>query len=317
MSRPERILALCGGVGGAKLALGLSQVVEGDNLTIAVNTGDDFEHLGLRICPDIDTVTYTLAGIVNPQTGWGRAEESGHFMEALADLGGEDWFYLGDRDLALHVERSRRLGAGDKLDSITADIARRLGISARILPMSNDEVATMVETTGGPLAFQHYFVRERCEPPVTGFHFVGIEHAQPHPDLLDALADDSLSAVILCPSNPFVSVAPIVNLPGVRQALRACPAPVIAVSPIVGGQAVKGPTAKMMKELGLEPSSVAVLQQYADFIDGFVLDQRDQDCLEEVRTLVDRVEVTDTLMIDMARKVAVAEKVLDFAQRCR
>lgn len=317
MSRPERILALCGGVGGAKLVLGLSHILEGDNLTIAVNTGDDFEHLGLRICPDIDTVTYTLAGIVNPETGWGRANESGHFMEALADLGGEGWFYLGDRDLALHVERSRRLGVGEKLDSVTADIARRLGINARILPMSNDPVATRVETPGGTLAFQHYFVRERCEPPVTGFHFAGIEHAHPHPDLLGALTDDSLSAVIICPSNPFVSVAPIVSLPGVRQALRACSAPVIAVSPIVGGQAVKGPTAKMMKELGLEASSVVVLKQYADFVDAFVIDRRDQGCLEEIRTLIELVEVTDTLMVDGASKVALAEKVLDFARRCR
>lgn len=316
MSRPQRILALCGGVGGAKLALGLSRVVAGDNLTIAVNTGDDFEHLGLRICPDIDTVTYTLAGIVNPETGWGRAAESGHFMEALAGLGGEDWFYLGDKDLALHVERSRRLRTGELLDSITAGIARQLGISARILPMSNDPVATMVETTGGVLAFQHYFVRQRCQPPVTGFHFAGIENALAHPDLLRSLADDSLTAVIICPSNPFVSVAPIVSLPGVRRALRDCPAPVIAVSPIVGGQAVKGPTAKMMAELGLDTSSVEIMKQYADFVDGFVLDLRDQDCLEAIRALVEQVEVTDTLMVDLDSKIALAEKVLDFARRC-
>lgn len=317
MNRPERILALCGGVGGAKLVLGLNRVLAADNFTVVVNTGDDFEHLGLRICPDIDTVTYTLAGIVNPQTGWGRAEESGQFMAALAGLGGENWFYLGDRDLALHVERSWRLRAGEKLDSITAGIARGLGVKARILPMSNDPVATMVETVHATLAFQHYFVRERCEPPVRGFHFAGIEKAQAHPELLNALADDSLRAVIICPSNPFVSVAPIVGLPGVRDALRACPAPIVAVSPIVGGQAVKGPTAKMMVELGLQASPVAVAKQYADFIDGFVLDHRDEDCLEVLRTLVPQIEVADTLMVDTARKITLAGKVLDFAQRCR
>ncbi|RLA43782.1 MAG: 2-phospho-L-lactate transferase [Gammaproteobacteria bacterium] len=312
----QRVLALCGGVGGAKLALGLSHVIDDEKLTIVVNTGDDFDHLGLRICPDIDTVTYTLAGIVNPETGWGRAGETGSFMDALSMLGGEDWFYLGDKDLALHVERTRRLAEGESLSGITAGIAQQLDIGPRILPMSDDPVATMVETTSGTLAFQHYFVRERCQPPVTGFYFDGIEAAKPHSDLLGILADSCLDAVIVCPSNPFVSIDPILSLPGVRQALRDCSAPVIAVSPIVGGKAVKGPTVKMMAELDLAPTSVEVLKRYQDILNGFVLDKRDINDLEQLKTMVDYVEITDTLMLSLDHKIALARAVVDFARRC-
>ncbi len=317
MADPKKILALCGGVGGAKLVLGLSHILDGDELTIAVNTGDDFDHLGLRICPDIDTVTYTLAGIVNPDTGWGRAEETGNFMASLATLGGEGWFYLGDKDLALHVERTRRLAAGESLSQVTADIARALGIAPRILPMSDDSVATMVETTSGTLAFQHYFVRERCEPPVSGFYFDGIDRATPHPDLMGLLADQSLDVVIICPSNPFVSIDPILSLPGIRQALSDCSAPVIAVSPIVGSKAVKGPTTKMMAELNLAPTSVEVLKRYQDIVDGFVLDQRDISELEQLKTMVAHLEVTDTLMLTLEHKVALARTILDFSVRCQ
>jgi LPPG:FO 2-phospho-L-lactate transferase len=313
----KKILALCGGVGGAKLALGLSHILDSEDLSIVVNTGDDFDHLGLRICPDIDTVTYTLAGIVNPDTGWGRAEETGSFMASLSTLGGEDWFYLGDKDLALHVERTRRLAAGESLSQVTTGIARALGIGPRILPMSDDPVATMVETTSGTLAFQHYFVRERCEPPVSGFYFDGIDSARPHPDLLALLADQSLDAVIICPSNPFVSIDPILSLPGVRQALSDCSAPVIAVSPIVGGKAVKGPTAKMMAELDLAPTSVEVLKRYQDIVDGFVLDQRDIDDLEQLKTMVAHVDVTDTLMLTLEHKIALARSILEFSIRCQ
>ncbi len=317
MTAAKKILALCGGVGGAKLALGLSHILGNDELTIVVNTGDDFDHLGMRICPDIDTVTYTLAGIVNPETGWGRADETGSFMEALDTLGGEDWFYLGDKDLALHVARTHRLGAGQSLSQITESIAKRLSIGPRILPMSDDPVATMVETKTGTLAFQHYFVRERCEPKVTGFYFDGIDNAKPHPDLLALLADQALDSVIICPSNPFVSIDPILSLAGVREALRDCPAPIIAVSPIVGGKAVKGPTAKMMTELDLAPTSVEVLKRYRDLLDGFVLDERDLDDLEQIKSLVAHVDVRDTLMLTLDHKKTLARAIIEFSAGCQ
>lgn len=334
MAERRRVLALCGGVGGAKLALGLSHILPSRGaLTVVVNTGDDFDHLGLRICPDIDTVTYTLAGIVNTETGWGRAQETGNFMASLSALGGEDWFYLGDKDLALHVERTRLLNAGVKLDVVTRRVATKLGITARILPMSNDRVETMVETTTGTLAFQHYFVRERCQPQVTSFHFAGIDHfvgidhfadidkvkapAKPHAELMAALLGDELDAVIICPSNPFVSVDPILALPGVRDALRACSAPVIAISPIVGGAAVKGPTAKMMRELGLQCTPTAVVNHYQDFLDGFILDQRDVANRDCIAGRVTHLQVADTLMLNLDRKIALARLTLDFARQCR
>jgi len=316
MTPPARVLALCGGVGGAKLALGLSHILSEGDLTVVVNTADDFDHLGLRICPDLDTVTYTLAAIVNPHTGWGRAEETGNFMAALSALGGEEWFYLGDKDLAVHVERTRRLKVGEQLDAVTQGIARKLGIAVQILPMSNDPVATMVATDAGALAFQHYFVRERCQPRVTGFHFTGIAAATPHPELMDALAGDDLAAVIICPSNPFVSIDPILALPGVREALRTTSAPVIAVSPVVGGAAVKGPTAKIMAELGLEVSARAVAERYVDILDGFVVDRQDAALVDQIARTVDRVKVAQTIMVTLQDRVSLAREVLLFAKRC-
>ena len=270
-----RVLALSGGVGGAKLALGLSRVLPAEELLICANTGDDFEHLGLTICPDIDTLTYTLAGLANPELGWGRKDETWSFMEALATVGGETWFRLGDRDLALHVERSRRLKAGESLSTITDDISRRWGIGPRIIPMSDDPVRTKVRTDEGWIDFQDYFVRQQCRPVVRELAFMGAETARPHPNLLAALTDTALRAVVICPSNPFISIEPTLALPGVRAALAACPAPVVAVSPIIGGKAVKGPTAKMMEELGTPPSARAVAQRYADLIDAYVLDEQD------------------------------------------
>lgn len=317
MTSSPRVLALCGGVGGAKLALGLSHVVPGDSLAIVVNTGDDFDHLGLRICPDIDTVTYTLAGIVNPQTGWGRAEESGHFMAALGALGGEDWFYLGDKDLAVHIARTQRLAAGESLSEVTASIAERLGVSARILPMSNDVVTTVVNTPTGDLAFQHYFVRDLCEPVVSGFSFTGIANARPNAEMLALLAGDELDLVVICPSNPFVSVDPILTLPGVRQALRDTATPIIAISPIIGGAAVKGPTAKMMRELNLDVSPITVARHYRDILDGFVLDLRDAEVAPELEDIVAQVCVSETLMHSLDDKIALARRALAFAGTCQ
>src|SRR5688572_30189476 len=247
----KSILALAGGVGGAKLALGLAGVLPAEALTVLVNTADDFEHLGFSISPDLDTVMYTLAGVANPETGWGRRDESWTVMEALGALGGETWFRLGDKDLATHIERTRRLHAGETLSAVTRDLARRLGVSPALVPMSDDPVRTMVLTDQGELAFQDWFVRLRCGPAVRSVRFAGAETAAPHPVLRQLVG---LRGLIVCPSNPFVSVAPILALPGVRAEIERVAVPRVAVTPIVGGQAIKGPAAKMLAELGHDVS---------------------------------------------------------------
>ncbi len=312
-SPPITCLALSGGVGGAKLALGLSHHLPPAELTIAANVGDDFEHLGLTICPDIDTLAYTLSGLANPKTGWGRAGDTPTFMHALAGLGGETWFHLGDGDLAMHVARSHRLRMGDSLSSITADICARLGIAARILPASDDPVRTLVDTADGPLALQHYFVREKCAPIVSGFRYDGAASARANPDILAALSAPTLRAVIICPSNPFISIDPILALPELKQALRDCAAPIVAVSPIVGGAALKGPTAKMMQELGEEVSAETVARHYGDLIDGFVLDPADAALEQTVRDLGMRTLVTPSVMTSLDERIQLAKAVFDFA----
>ncbi|HEX4193141.1 MAG TPA: 2-phospho-L-lactate transferase [Stellaceae bacterium] len=308
----HRVIALSGGVGGAKLALGLSRVLPSGDLTIIANTGDDFEHLGLSISPDIDTLLYTLAGLDNPATGWGRRDETWNFMAALAALGGETWFNLGDRDLATHIERTRRLHGGESLSQITEDFRRRFGIAACILPMSDDSVRTRVKTKDGWLDFQPYFVKHRCEPAITAIEFAGAADARPQPELLAALADPALGAVIICPSNPFISIEPILALSGVRAALRDCAAPVVAVSPIIGGRAVKGPTAKMMQELGLEISATAVARRYGDLIDAYIVDHADApSCVGLDCAIVPAKALMETL----ADREALARIVLDAAAR--
>lgn len=311
----SKCVALSGGVGGAKLALGLYKAMDPDDLLIVANTGDDFEHLGLRICPDIDTVTYTLGGVANPELGWGRADESWAFMETLGALGGETWFNLGDRDLALHVERTRRLEGGETLSRITDDMAARFGISAGIAPMCDEDVRTVVETPDGPLAFQHYFVRERCAPRVTGFRFDGASAARPSEAFAAAFADEGPDMVAICPSNPFISIDPILAIPGVREMLRDCAAPVVAVSPIVGGQAIKGPTAKMMNELGLAVTARAVAEHYGDLIDGFVLDRADGDAADAIKSLGPDVLVANTVMKSLDDRVSLARDVVAFSQQ--
>ena len=301
-----KVLALCGGVGGAKLALGLSRVVPPEDLTIVINTGDDFTHLGLHISPDIDTVTYTLAGLSNKAQGWGREGETWQFMGVLKALGGEDWFNLGDMDLAIHVERTRRLTAGETLSAITADFAAKLGIGPALVPMTDDPVATVVETADGSLAFQHYFVRDKCAPKVTGIRFAGAGDARPSAGFQAALLDRDIEAIVLCPSNPFLSVDPLLAIPGVRQALIEHPAPVVAVSPIVGRRAIKGPTAKMMGELGLDVSAAAVAAHYGDLLDGFVVD-------DDKGTFEVPITVTNTIMKTLEDRDALARTVLTFA----
>lgn len=306
------VLALSGGIGGAKLALGLAHVLPDGALTVVANTGDDFEHLGLSVSPDIDTLTYVLGDLDNQQTGWGRRDETWSFMETLGALGGETWFKLGDRDLALHVERSQRLRAGETLSAITADLARRLGARGRILPMSDDPVRTQVLTADGPLDFQRYFVGMQCAPAVTGFRFAGAENAAPHPDFLGVLRDTRLRAVIICPSNPFISIDPILAVPGVRAALTACAAPIIAISPIIGGEAVKGPTAKMMRELGIAVTAASVADHYAGLIDGFIVDRGDAAMTSRAPVAIDARTV---LMRSLDDKIALATATLAFADR--
>ncbi len=307
------ILALAGGVGGAKLAVGL-QAELGSALVLVVNSADDFQHLGLHISPDLDTVTYTLAGIANPETGWGSADESWNFMSALAALGGDTWFQLGDRDLAMHVERTRRLRAGESLSAVTAAFCNRLGVTAQVIPMSDDPVQTLVDSNEGVLPFQQYFVARRCEPVVTGFRFAHIDEAQIAEGFAAALCDPALEAVIVCPSNPFVSIAPILALANVREQLAQITAPIIAVTPLIGGEAVKGPTAKMMRELGAECSAVTIARQYADIASGFVLDSVDASLAGAIEALGMRVLTTNTLMRTLGDKTALARATIDFAK---
>ena len=285
----------------AKLALGLSRVLPPDELLIVANTGDDFEHLGLCISPDIDTLTYVLAGLDNTEQGWGRRDETWSFMATITSVGGADWFRLGDRDLALHVERTRRLRVGETLSQVTADITYRLGIRHRILPMSDDPVRTIVETDAGHLPFQEYFVHRRCEPAVKGFRFDGIASARPAPGIEEALA--AAEAVIICPSNPWVSVDPILGV------LRPLEKPVVAISPIIGGKTVKGPAAKMFAEMGIEPSAPAVAEHYRNLLTGFVLDLADQELQSRIAA---HTLVTDILINSIADRVRLAQEVLDF-----
>jgi len=309
------ILALCGGIGGAKLALGLSRLITDHrspitDLVVVVNTGDDFEHLGLSISPDIDTVLYTLGGVADRERGWGRTDETWHFMEALRQLGGEAWFQLGDRDLAMHVERTRWLRSGKSLDDFVAHAALALGISARILPMTNGRVRTIVETAEGTLPFQRYFVERRCVPAVRSLLFEGAGDAAPAPGFLEAMSDPATQAIVICPSNPYLSVDPILALPGVREALANAAAPVIAVSPIIGGQAVKGPTVKIMAELGIDANTAAVAAHYRGLIDGLVLDEADA---ADAGSVDVPVLVTRTLMTDLADRERLAREVVAFA----
>ncbi|HLF76830.1 MAG TPA: 2-phospho-L-lactate transferase [Dehalococcoidia bacterium] len=305
-----KVLGLAGGVGGAKLMDGLAMLSPRPDLTVVVNTGDDFDHLGLRICPDLDTVMYTLAGLANPETGWGPKDESFQALETLRRLGAPTWFRLGDRDLGLHLERTRRLMQGERLTEVTRSICESLGVGPSVLPMTDDTVATKVQTPEGELDFQDYFVRLACRPVVTGFRFDGIEEATASSEALTAL--DHAEVVIFGPSNPFVSIAPILGLAGVSERVAARPA--VAVSPIVGGQAIKGPAAKMLVELGLEASPVAVAKRYAGVIGGFVLDTQDRASAPDIEALGLRVLVTDTVMHSSRDRARLAQETLNFVR---
>jgi LPPG:FO 2-phospho-L-lactate transferase len=319
-------VALSGGIGGAKLSLGLARLLGSDpthprfpqdhdradegsdpRLTIIVNTGDDFEHLGLAISPDLDTIMYALAGLDDPQRGWGRRDETWTFMAALEALGGETWFRLGDGDLATHVERTRRLEAGETLSAITADFCRRLGIAARVVPATDDRLRTRLRTSEGWLDFQDYFVRRQCVPAALELAYDGAATARAHPDVLAALRDPRLRAIVICPSNPFLSIEPILSVPALRRAIADCTAPVVAVSPIIGGRAVKGPTAKMMSELGLPVSAAAVARRYGDLLDAYVIDHADA---AQAAGLGIPTTAAHTLMLTLEDRDALARQVL-------
>ncbi|MES1972532.1 MAG: 2-phospho-L-lactate transferase [Pseudomonadota bacterium] len=308
----SRVVVLTGGVGGAKLALGLTALLGGERVTAIINTGDDFSHLGLAISPDIDTLLYTLSGKSDVVKGWGLADESWNFMASLRSLGGEDWFQLGDGDLALHVLRTAALARGESLSAITASFARAWGVTATMLPMTDDPVATMIDTDEGLLPFQTYFVARRCEPRVREIRFDGAAAARPAAGVLEAIVDPSVSAIVIAPSNPWLSVDPVLAVPGLREALRAAPAPVIAVSPVRNGQSFKGPTSKIMSELGLSVDSATIAAHYGDLLDGLVVDTDDD--LAVAGLAIDR---TDIAMPTLDRKRALAAEVLAMATRLR
>ncbi len=317
ISIPIPVVALAGGVGGARLADGLARVIPGQALTVIVNVGDDFDHLGLRICPDLDTVCYTLAGFANPATGWGRSDDTFKALEILSGLGGPGWFRLGDRDLGLHLERTRRLHAGQSLSQVTNAICRAWQVAPMVLPATDDKAPTWVYTEEGELPFQEYFVRRQCRPRVTGFRFQGIENAQPAPGVVAAL--EAAEAVVFCPSNPWVSLDPILAVPGIRPALAQSRAsrPRVGVSPILGGKTVKGPAAKMYAELGIEPSALSVAQHFAGLLDGFVIDHQDVALACAIEALGMRVLVTQSLMLTPDDRRRLAAEVLEFAAGIR
>ena len=304
-------LALAGGVGGAKLALGLSKTLPPSQLTIVVNTGDDEVFHGLHVSPDVDTVMYTLAGLSNPETGWGITGETFQALERLKEYGADAWFNLGDKDLATHIRRTDLLRQGCSLSEVTQSLRSALGVEHPILPMSDDPVRTMLSTDIGELPMQTWFVKHRCEPAVSEIRFAGVEHAQPAPEFERALSESD--ALVFCPSNPFVSVAPILAVPRVRDAIEGFNGLRLAVSPIVGGQAIKGPAAKMMGELGIESSCVGVAKQYQGLCDVFVLDDVDGDRAGDIEALGMRAAVTNTMMITDADKVRLAEYICELA----
>ena len=313
-SCPNGLCVLSGGVGGAKLVLGLSQVLNNDDFMTIVNTGDDFVHLGLQICPDIDTLIYTLAELVDQERGWGLKDESWNFLDKTKLLGGESWFNLGDKDLATHVHRTQRLAKGEDLTSITKNLASSFGVEAKIVPMTNDLVSTVVETREGDLAFQHYFVRDRCLPIVKRFRFEGIKSSVINPSIKEYGEENNKSAVLLAPSNPFVSIDPIIGVPGMTEELVKMKGPKIAISPIVNSKAIKGPAAKMMQELGIPSTSIEVTNHYKGLIDAVVIDHADAALSEKIEDMGIKVFVTNTVMHSLKEKITLANECLNFIE---
>jgi LPPG:FO 2-phospho-L-lactate transferase len=307
----RKIVALAGGVGGAKLADGLARIL-GDRLVVIVNTGDDFEHLGLHISPDLDTVMYTLADLADRERGWGLSGETWTFMEQVARLGGPDWFRLGDRDIATHAVRTSRLRTGDTLTAVTTDLCRTLGITSQLLPMSDDPVRTTIYSGGRALPFQDYFVRLHCEVPVERLSFEGAAAAHLNPQVEAMRGAQAPEAIVICPSNPYLSIDPILSVPAMRNWIEDTGAPVIAVSPIVGGAAIKGPAAKIMRELNVQPSATSVAAHYRGLIDSFVIDTVDSAHAADIEAMGIATKVTETVMRSIDDRKTLAESCLAF-----
>jgi LPPG:FO 2-phospho-L-lactate transferase len=301
------IVALAGGVGGAKLVDGLAQVLQPEHLTIIVNTGDDFTYLGLRISPDLDTVCYTLAGMANPETGWGRINETWFVLETLKQMGMPAWFQIGDADLATHLVRNLRYEEGWTLSRITYEFCKVWQVKVKVLPMSDELIQTRVYSDDGDLEFQEYFVHRRCEPKVKGFYFEGAQNSKPAPGVLEAIKN--CDAVIICPSNPWVSIDPILAVPGIRKALES--KIIVAVSPIIGGKTVKGPAAKMFTELGIQPSALAVAQHYNKLIHWLIIDDSDGAILKQVNELGIHTTLTKIVMKDQTDRGRLAHEIID------
>jgi LPPG:FO 2-phospho-L-lactate transferase len=313
MSTPrDHVVLLVGGVGGAKLAVGLAHVLPPGALTVVVNTADDFEHLGLHVSPDLDTVMYTLAGLANPDTGWGLAGDTFRAMEMVARYGGPDWFSLGDRDLGTSLVRTALLREGHTLSEVTGQLCRALGIQHPILPMSDDPVRTWLDTDRGPLPFQVYFVRERWQPVVQRIRFEGAESARPGAGVSAAL--EAATLIVYGPSNPFLSIDPILSVPGIRECIDASNAPRVAISPIVGGRALKGPAAKLMAELGVDVSPMGIVTHFQNRLDGIILDHTDTSLREAIKRLHIQATTRQTVMTSLADKIRLAEELLNWVE---
>ena len=306
-------VVLSGGVGGAKLVLGLRDCLKSQQLQVIANTGDDFEHIGLHISPDIDTLIYTLAGLANPATGWGLTNETWNCMAQLEQLGGETWFRLGDRDLATHLQRRELLANGRSLSDATTMLANAHYVDTAIWPMSDQKVRTVIHTDDGPLDFQEYFVRFQAQPIATGFEYTGHAAARASAGALNALQAESLEAIIFTPSNPWLSIEPILSINEIKNAISTCKKPVVAVSPIVGGKAIKGPTAKLMQETGIEVSALGIAKHYGDILDGLVIDNQDIAYRDAIEAMGIKVKTANTIMLTQQDKSTLADVVLRFA----
>lgn len=311
MTSDGKVCILSGGVGGAKLVLGMSEILDPKEFIVVANTGDDFVHLGLHISPDIDTLVYTLAGMVDEKRGWGLKDESWNFLGAVRDLGGETWFNLGDKDLAMHVERTKELKAGVSLSQVTKKLSAALGVKIDIVPMADSSVATTILTDDGPLAFQHYFVRDKCNPKVNGFKFEGLDKARPA-EGINRFNAEKQRALLIAPSNPFVSIDPILGIPKLRETFIGSCYVKLAVSPIVGGIAIKGPAAKMMSELGIPSTATEVARHYLGLIDGIVIDEVDRDQSSQIESLGIKPFVTKTVMSTLDDKIGLATDCIEY-----
>ena len=306
-----KIIARSGGIGGAKLGLGLYQICAPEELYFITNTGDDFLYLGFYIAPDVDTLVYTLAGVNNTETGWGRADETWKTHNVLGELGADNWFKLGDKDLALHLHRSKALRNGERLTSITQDIANRFHLKATVLPMSDHMIQTVVDTNKGLLSFQEYFVKQASKPKIKNISFKS-KNPEPSAEVTEILMDPGLKGIVICPSNPYLSIDPILSIEKIRQSIAESKRPRVAVSPIINGQSVKGPTTKIMGELGLETNVLTIAQHYKDYIDGIVIDTSDQDYAGQIESMGIQVKLSEIMMNNDDDKKRVAEDVIHF-----